>query len=91
MAKKENKITEDQLKTVTTQKGQLAEMLKSMGVLEMQKQNLASRVQALSSEVEKTKGELEEEYGQVNIDLKTGEYTSIEKEENTETVKKDGK
>ena len=53
MAKKENKITEDQLKTVTTQQGQLAEMLKSMGVLEMQKQNLASRVQELSSEVEK--------------------------------------
>ena len=81
MAKKENKITEDQLKNVNTQQGQLAEMLKSLGVLEMQKQNLAGRVNELSSEVEKTKAELEEEYGQVNIDLKTGEYTPIEKEE----------
>ena len=60
MAKKENKITEDQLKNVNTQQGQLAEMLKSLGVLEMQKQNLAGRVNELSGEVEKTKAELEE-------------------------------
>ena len=81
MAKKENKITEDQLKNVNTQQGQLAEMLKSLGVLEMQKQNLAGRVNELSGEVEKTKAELEEEYGQVNIDLKTGEYTpKVEKD-----------
>ncbi len=32
-------------------------------------------------EVESYKKELEKEYGSVNIDLETGEYTEIEKEE----------
>ena len=35
----------------------------------------------LSKEIEATKKELEDEYGQVNIDLKDGSYTEIEKED----------
>ena len=35
-------------------------------------------------EIEATKVELEEEYGSINIDLKTGEYTIIEKEDDSE-------
>ena len=31
--------------------------------------------------IDETKKELEEEYGQVNIDLKDGSYTDIEKED----------
>ena len=35
----------------------------------------------LNEEVEQTKKELEEEYGAVNIDLKDGTYTEIEKKD----------
>ena len=76
------KITDDQLKKITDQQQQLSRLLNNIGVLEIQKHNIASEVKILSNDIEQTKKELEEEYGSVNIDLKTGEFTSIEKNEN---------
>jgi len=73
------KITDDQLKKITDQQQQLSRLLNNIGVLEIQKHNIASEVKILSNDIEQTKKELEEEYGSVNIDLKTGEYTPIEK------------
>ena len=86
MTKKEEvqKITKDQLELVKKQQNILGEFLKSIGVLEIQKSNLKSQVKEVSDEIEKTKKELEEEYGPVNINLQTGEYTPIEKEEEEE-------
>ena len=75
------KITDDQLKKITDQQQQLSRLLNNIGVLEIQKHNIASEVKILSNDIEQTKKELEEEYGSVNIDLKTGEFTSIEKNE----------
>jgi len=74
-------ITEEQLKTVNDQQGKLNELLRTMGVLESQKQGVYAQVLEVSKEIDKTKKELEEEYGQVNIDLKDGSYTDIEKED----------
>jgi len=76
------KITDDQLKKITDQQQQLSRLLNNIGVLEIQKHNIASEVKILSNDIEQTKKELEEEYGSVNIDLKTGEFTPIEKNEN---------
>ena len=59
----------------------LNEALRSIGILEVQKQNLAGKVQEVSKEIEATKKELEDEYGQVNIDLTDGSYSEIEKED----------
>ena len=75
------KITDDQLKKITDQQQKLSRLLNNIGVLEIQKHNIASEVKILSNDIEQTKKELEEEYGSVNIDLKTGEYTPIEKNE----------
>ena len=75
------KITDDQLKKITDQQQQLSRLLNNIGVLEIQKHNIASEVKILSNDIEQTKKELEEEYGSVNIDLKTGEYIPIEKNE----------
>tara|TARA_Y100000361_G_C11047814_1_gene283498 strand:- start:522 stop:761 length:240 start_codon:yes stop_codon:yes gene_type:complete len=75
------KITDDQLKKITDQQQQLSRLLNNIGVLEIQKHNIASEVKILSNNIEQTKKELEEEYGSVNIDLKTGEFTPIEKNE----------
>jgi hypothetical protein len=83
------KITKDQLELVTKQQNTLGELLKSIGVLEIQKSNLKSQVKEVSDEIEKTKQELEEEYGPINIDLTSGEYTIIEEEKEVELEKND--
>ena len=72
----------DQLKKITDQQKQLSRLLNNIGVLEIQKHNIASEVKILSNDIEQTKKELEEEYGSVNIDLETGVITPIEKKEN---------
>jgi len=85
MKKTEDKIkamiTEDQLKTVSDQQNELSNHLRNIGVLEVQKSNVLGQVEEISKKIEKTKKELEEEYGQINIDLKDGSYTEIEKED----------
>jgi len=85
MKKAEDKIkamiTEKQLKTVNDQQVKLTEGLRTLGVLDVQKQNIHGQIAELSKEIEATKKELEDEYGQINIDLKDGSYTEIEKED----------
>ena len=81
MSKVKEMITEEQLKTVQDQQAKLSELLRSIGVLDVQRMNLHSNVKTLSEEIEVTKKELEEEYGQVNINLTDGTYSEIEKED----------
>ncbi len=74
-------ITEEQLEKVNAQQLKLSELLRQIGILEVQKHNLSKEVVKVSTEIDETKKELEDEYGQVNIDLKDGSYTDIEKED----------
>jgi hypothetical protein len=74
-------ITEKQLKILQEQQGKLNEMLRTVGVLEVQKSNVLKEIEALSKEIDVTKKELEDEYGQININLQDGSYTEIEKED----------
>ena len=74
-------ITEKQLKTLQEQQGKLNEMLRTVGVLEVQKSNVSKEIEALSKEIDVTKKELEDEYGQININLQDGSYTDIEKQD----------
>jgi uncharacterized small protein (DUF1192 family) len=80
MAKKVKKLKKEQLELLNKQQSDIGEMLKSLGILDVQKMNLHSRVKILSDEIESTKKELENEYGSINIDLSTGVITPIEKE-----------
>ncbi len=73
-------ITEEQLKTVTEQQTKLSEFLRSIGVLDVQKQNVHNQIKKVSEEIDATKKELEQQYGQININLEDGSYTDIEKE-----------
>ena len=75
------KITDHQLKKVTDQQKRLNDVLTNIGVLEVQKHNLAQQVKDISEEIEKTKSELEEEYGKVNINLSDGTYEEIEEKQ----------
>ncbi len=74
-------ITEEQLKTLQEQQGKLNEMLRTVGVLEVQKENVLQDVSSLSKDIEATKKELEEEYGQININLQDGTYEDIVEED----------
>jgi len=74
-------ITEEQLKLLQEQQGKLNEMLRTVGVLEVQKSNVSKEIEALSKEIDSTKKELEEEYGQININLQDGSYEDIVAEE----------
>jgi len=74
-------ISEKQLKTVSDQQTKLSGFLRSIGVLDVQKQNVHSEIKKVSEEIEATKKELEDEYGQININLEDGSYTDIEKED----------
>ena len=74
-------ITEEQLKTVNDQQSKLSELLRTLGVLDVQKMNIHDKVKEVSTQIEVTKKELEDEYGQVNIDLTDGSYAEIEKED----------
>ena len=71
-------ITKEQLEKITKQQSRLSESLRSIGVLEVQKDTVKKIVIEVSKEIEDTKKELENEYGQVNIDLTDGSYTDIE-------------
>ena len=76
-----NKISEKQLTTVRDQQQKLNEGLRTLGVLDVQKQNLRNQIEDVSKEIEATKLELEKDYGQVNINLEDGTYSEIEKKD----------
>ena len=75
------KIKEEQLKKIQEQQKDLNTLFNNVGYLETQKHNLLHQISTLSQEVDKYKIDLEKEYGSVNINVETGEYTEIEKEE----------
>ena len=72
------KIKEEQLKTIQEQQKELNDILNQVGYLEAQKHGLLHKFGEMNIEVEKTKKELEKEYGSININVETGEYTEIE-------------
>ena len=76
-----NKITEEQLSTIKDQQQALSEVVHNIGLLESRKHALLHDLATINVDIEKTKKELEEQYGAINIDLETGTFTEIEKEE----------
>lgn len=74
------KIKKEQLEKVTEQNKKLENTVLEIGVLESRKHALLHKVSEINTVLEEYKKELEEEYGNISIDLKTGEYTEIEKD-----------
>ena len=76
-----NYISEEQLaKVIEHQKG-LQELLTNIGVLESQKHAALHNLAEANKTVEEFKKELESIYGAISINLETGEYVNIEKED----------
>jgi hypothetical protein len=74
------KITEEQLKSISKSQKELMTIVNQIGVLETQKHGLLHQVADANKVVEDLKAELEKEYGAIDIDLTTGEYTEVEKD-----------
>lgn len=80
-AKEVKTIKPEQLKAIKDQQAKLQNAFIDIGYIESKKHE-ALQIQVEAAKVlEATKKELEEEYGQVNIDLKDGSYKTIEKED----------
>lgn len=76
-----NKISKEHLETIQEQQTKLNQILNQVGYLEAQKHGLLHEFGEINKSVEDFKSILEAEYGQININVETGEYTPIEQEE----------
>jgi len=77
---KAKKITKEELKTVLEHQNKLNELVQQIGHFDHQKFILNLNLQELNNVISDTKQELEKTYGSINIDLKDGSYTKIEKD-----------
>jgi len=81
---KDQKITEEQLKTILDSQKELNSTLTNIGVLTAQKSQLTDMAIDQGKKIEEFKAELEKEYGKISIDLKDGSYEVIEDEDKKE-------
>jgi hypothetical protein len=81
------KITEEQLKRINEDQDNLIKLVNQIGLIETQKHGLLHEVAVVNRKVEEFKSELEKEYGPINIDLETGKYEVISKEEESKLTK----
>jgi len=70
-------ISEKQLKTIQGLTGKQNDLVLGLGSLEVQKISLLEQFKDSNKLVEEFKKELEEEFGQVQVDLKTGEISEL--------------
>ena len=77
----ENKIKEEELKTVKEQQDKIAKILGELGFLETQKHALLHEIADLNEKTNDFKKELEKSYGQIEINLENGSYSKLKKEE----------
>jgi hypothetical protein len=78
------KIKEEQLEIIREHQKDLTTILNNIGYLEAQKHGVLHQFGELNKAIEAYKQELEKEYGQININVETGEYTAIKTEEKEE-------
>jgi len=75
------KIKEEHLKEIQDQQAKLNNLLNQIGYVSAQKHGLLHEFGEVNRSTEEFKSVLESEYGQVNINVETGEYTPIEEDE----------
>jgi predicted nuclease with TOPRIM domain len=81
MAEQNAKITDEQLKEIQETQGKVNQILNNIGFVEVQKSALKVEFSKANEAAEDVKKKLEEEYGPINIDLASGEYTIVEVED----------
>jgi hypothetical protein len=76
-----SKIKKEELEAIVTKQNEVSSIMNNIGILEAKKHEFLHSFAKVNGELEDIKKDLEETYGQVNIDLATGEYTEVEKED----------
>ncbi len=76
-----SKITEKQLEELKGYNTKLGEILSQIGILESNKHALLHEIAGINKDLEDFKKDLEEEYGSINIDMTSGEYTLVDLED----------
>jgi hypothetical protein len=74
------KIKEEELKLIKEQQKNLSKLVNEIGLLETQKHGLLHEIAVVNKDIRDYKEVLEAEYGPINVDLETGEYTNVEKD-----------
>ena len=75
------KIKQEQLDAINSQHAESSSIINQLWWLEAKKHELLHKFAKVNADMEDTKKDLESEYGQVNVNLETGEYTKIEDEQ----------
>ena len=78
------KVTDKELETLQTLVKVINEGQATIGGIEMQKHGLMAEVDELIKQLKQTQADLEEEYGNVTVNLTTGEITEAEDADNPE-------
>lgn len=81
MEEQKLKITDEQLKEIQETQGKVSQVLNQIGFIEIQKSALKVEFNKANDEAEEVKKKLEKEYGPININLSSGEYTVVEVKE----------
>ena len=76
------KVTDKQLETLQSLVNAINEGQATIGGVEMQKQGIIAGVDGLIKQLKETQAALEEEYGNVTVNLTTGEITEAEDADN---------
>jgi len=82
------KITEEELKVVQEQQANYQKIIEQLGLSDVRKHTLLSQLDLLLPKIEENKQALEYKYGSININIQTGEYTDIEKDDGENAVVK---
>lgn len=75
------KVTDKELETLQSLVNAINEGQATIGGVEMQKQGLIAEVDGLIKQLKQTQADLEDEYGNVTVNLTTGEITDADNPE----------
>jgi MoaA/NifB/PqqE/SkfB family radical SAM enzyme len=82
------RINDEHLEVIQKQQKELNLLLNNIGYYEAQKHGMLHQFNDLSKQVDEFKKVLEKEYGEVNINVETGEYTLVEQPETQSELSK---
>lgn len=80
----ENKIKEEQLKSLQEKVGAIQNLQAQIGGIEMQKHMALHQAAAAQEDLQKLQAELEDEYGKISINIQDGTYEEIVEEAEVE-------
>lgn len=78
---KVKKVTKKELESIQNFSSKYSKISSDIGNLELNKQDLLLELAKTRQEIESEKAELQKKYGDVNINLQTGEYSENNKED----------